>query len=84
MVILTAMKTAISIPDPVFTEAEKLAQQLGVSRSELYTSAVRDYVESHRNDRITERLDEIYAVEDSSPDPVVQRLQAVSLPAETW
>ena len=34
------MKTAISIPDEVFRSAERLAQRLGVSRSELYAKAV--------------------------------------------
>lgn len=33
------MKTAISLPDSVFEEAEALAQKLGLSRSELYTNA---------------------------------------------
>jgi hypothetical protein len=32
------MKTAISLPDSVFAEAEALAQQLGLSRSELYST----------------------------------------------
>lgn len=35
------MKTAISLPDSVFEEAEALAQQLGLSRSELYTKALK-------------------------------------------
>ena len=83
-VILSIMKTAISIPDPVFEAADKLAQRLGVSRSELYATAVTAYVESHRDDHITARLNEIYSTEDSSLDPFLQQLQAVSLPAEDW
>jgi metal-responsive CopG/Arc/MetJ family transcriptional regulator len=38
------MKTAISLPDSVFEEAEALAQQLGLSRSELYTKALQAYL----------------------------------------
>jgi len=38
------MKTAISLPDPVFNQAEALAQQLGLSRSELYTRALQAYL----------------------------------------
>jgi hypothetical protein len=34
------MKTAISLPDLVFEEAEALANQLGLSRSELYTKSI--------------------------------------------
>jgi metal-responsive CopG/Arc/MetJ family transcriptional regulator len=54
------MKTAISIPDPVFEAAERLAQRLGKSRSELYTTAIRDYLKEHRDEDVTERLNEIY------------------------
>ncbi|MFM5891936.1 MAG: ribbon-helix-helix domain-containing protein, partial [Dolichospermum sp.] len=42
-----AMKTAISLPDPVFEEAESLARQLGVSRSELYTKALKAYLRKY-------------------------------------
>jgi hypothetical protein len=35
------MKTAISIPDDVFRRAEKYAKAKKLSRSELYTRAVR-------------------------------------------
>ncbi|MEM6753148.1 MAG: ChpI protein, partial [Cyanobacteria bacterium P01_C01_bin.38] len=33
------MKTAISIPDPLFEAAEQFAKRLGLSRSELYAMA---------------------------------------------
>jgi metal-responsive CopG/Arc/MetJ family transcriptional regulator len=46
------MKTAISLPDPVFEEAESLAKQLGVSRSELYTKALKAYLRKYNHDRI--------------------------------
>ncbi len=36
------MKTAISIPDEVFRQAEQAAKRLGVSRSEFFTRAVRE------------------------------------------
>jgi len=57
------MKTAISIPDDVFTEAEKLARELNQSRSQLYSRAVREYVARHSADSVTEALDAICAEE---------------------
>ena len=53
------MKTAISIPDEIFAEAERLRGKLGKSRSELYADAVRQYVMSHDPDEITERLNQL-------------------------
>ena len=78
------MKTAISIPDEVFKAAERAAKRLGISRSELYSTAVRDYVEHHKARNITAELDEIYAIEDSNLDENLQILQASTLEREHW
>ena len=53
------MKTAISIPDDVFAEAERLARRLKTSRSELYSRALREYVARHGSERVTEALDKL-------------------------
>jgi metal-responsive CopG/Arc/MetJ family transcriptional regulator len=55
------MKTAISIPDDVFAEAERLARRLKKSRSELYSRALREYVARHGSEHVTETLDRLYA-----------------------
>lgn len=78
------MKTAVSIPDPVFDAAEELAGRLGVSRSKLYARALSEYLESHLERRITERLDEVYSDRDSELDPALARLQSASLPRDEW
>lgn len=78
------MKTAISIPDQVFESAEKLASQLGQSRSQLYTKAINSYIDKHRGDDVTKKLDQVYGQIDSSLDPKLQRLQSHSLPKEEW
>ncbi|MCL4206764.1 MAG: hypothetical protein KJ000_30130 [Pirellulaceae bacterium] len=46
------MKTAISIPDDVFEEAERLADRLQTSRSQLYTRALAEFVARHDDDRV--------------------------------
>jgi predicted transcriptional regulator len=38
------MKIAISVPDQVFEAGEHLAQQLGLSRSRLYSDALAAYL----------------------------------------
>jgi metal-responsive CopG/Arc/MetJ family transcriptional regulator len=78
------MKTAISLPDAVFEEAESIAQQLGLSRSELYTKALQTYLKKYNRDQRLLRLNEVYAQESSQLDPVVARMQFVSLPHEAW
>jgi metal-responsive CopG/Arc/MetJ family transcriptional regulator len=78
------MKTAISLPDPVFKEAESLARQLGVSRSELYTKALKAYLRKYNRNRILNKLNQIHAEESSAPDPVLTKMQFMSLPSEDW
>lgn len=78
------MKTAVSIPNPVFEAAEELAQRLGVSRSELYARALSDFLEKRLDRRVTDRLDEVYAREESGLDPALARLQAASLSRDEW
>ena len=78
------MKTAISIPDDVFTRAETFARRRKMTRSGLFTAAVDEYIQHHRDDDVTRELNEVYANEDSSLDPVIARLQSLSLPKEDW
>jgi metal-responsive CopG/Arc/MetJ family transcriptional regulator len=78
------MKTAISVPDPVFEAGERLAERLGVSRSRLYSAALRAYLELHDDDEVTRRLNEVYAQETSGADPVLTRLASLVLPRESW
>jgi hypothetical protein len=80
------MKTAISIPDSIFEEAERLAKSRGWSRSELYANAVTAYVNSERFSGVRERLDAVYGqnADDSAVDPLLARAQAQSLPKEKW
>ena len=78
------MKTAISIPDPIFQEAEQLAQKLGMSRSELFTRAVVAFLEEKRQENITARLNKLYEKEPSQLDPVIAQIQFASLPEDEW
>ncbi|MDG2989428.1 hypothetical protein L3556_00555 [Candidatus Synechococcus calcipolaris G9] len=78
------MKTAISLPDAVFAQAEALAQQLGLSRSELYTKALQVYLKRYNREQILLKLNQVYATESSELDPVMAKMQFMSLPHEDW
>lgn len=78
------MKTAISLPDSVFEEAEALAQQLGLSRSELYVQALKSYLAKHNCNQILHKLNQVYSKESSNLDPVMAKMQFMSLPREDW
>lgn len=50
------MKTAVSIPDEIFARAEKLARRGGRSRSDVYSAALKEYVERHAPEEVTEAM----------------------------
>ena len=77
------MKVAISIPDPVFEDAERIAQRLGLSRSQLYARAVEELVRSQRGDDVRAALEAVYGSEPSAVDPVLEHLQVEAL-REEW
>jgi len=52
------MKTAVSIPDDVFEDAERLALRLQTSRSKLYARALAEFVARHDDDRVTTLMDQ--------------------------
>ncbi len=78
------MKTAISLPDALFKSGDTLAKRLGVSRSELYARALAEFVARHRADRLTQRLNVVYAREEGLLDPAFATAQAQLLVREDW
>ena len=79
------MKTAISIPDPVFKNAERLAKRLGLSRSELYVRAISNYVKEHKGEKVTELLNAVYGEMDQQGlEKGFKRAQMRSIDREQW
>jgi predicted transcriptional regulator len=78
------MKTAISVPDPVFRKAERLARRLKKSRSQLYSEALLDYVSRHDPTSITAALDALYESTESRPNPFVRATARRILRSTEW
>jgi metal-responsive CopG/Arc/MetJ family transcriptional regulator len=77
------VKTAVSIPDPLFRAADRLAKSLGISRSELYAQALEKLVALESDASVTARLDAIYSNDESALDPGLARAQSRAI-AEEW
>ncbi len=78
------MKTAISVPDELFREADDFAKRVGTSRSKLYCDAVSEYLARRRRENITAKLNEVLAKEPNQLDPVIARMQAKSIGSSDW
>lgn len=81
---METMKIAISVPDQIFDAAERLAREKGVSRSELYATALAEYLGVHGAAAVTARLDALYGREPSRLDAGLARAQQQVLVDEAW
>lgn len=83
-VTIDGMKVAISLPDPVFAAAEKLAHRLRVSRSQLYAQAIEEYLGKRQDSLVTERLNAVYAAGQEPMDPALTAAQLRAIRDEAW
>ena len=81
---LPGMKTAISIPDAVYSEAERLSRRLRKSRSQIYTEAVTEYIARHDPEAVTEAMNRICDVVDTRPDLALTAAARRTLEAVEW
>jgi metal-responsive CopG/Arc/MetJ family transcriptional regulator len=78
------MKIAISVPDEVFEAGEHLARQLGVSRSQLYSDALAQYLSARGAAEVTARLNAVYSTHSADLEPALRRAQLKNLVDEAW
>jgi antitoxin MazE6 len=82
-VILSTLKTSISLPDDLFRLAEATARKLRMSRSQLYAAALAEYLERRKTSKVTERLNAIYSTESANLDPALHSAQLKALETDS-
>lgn len=78
------MKTAISLPDDLFVLADEFAKQAGLSRSELYVMALREFITSRQQDDLTDRINAVCANLDTALPEDIARLTRQKLLETEW
>jgi len=78
------MKTAISIPDKIYRDAEWLSRRLKKSRSQVYTEAVTQYVARHDPDAVTEAMNRVCEAMDTYSDPALSAAARRTLEDVEW
>ena len=78
------MKTAISLPDDLFNEADHLAKLMGISRSELYQKAIDEFLRKNKSMNVTEKLNEVYSKESSELDAFATEANRRIFEDEDW
>jgi metal-responsive CopG/Arc/MetJ family transcriptional regulator len=67
------MKTAISIPDDLFKEVNRLAQENKISRSQIFRLAVEAYLEKIKSHKLLEALNSAYADEETPEEKLLRK-----------
>lgn len=78
------MKTAISVPKEIFESAERHARRTKTTRSRLYTEAVREYLQRHSPDEITEAMNRSLAECGETKDEFVSAVSRRILEHSEW
>jgi metal-responsive CopG/Arc/MetJ family transcriptional regulator len=78
------MKTAISIPDGIYADAERLSRRLKKSRSQFYTEAVTEYIARHDPEAITEAMNRVCEAVDTYPDRAISAAARRRLESIEW
>ena len=67
------MKTAISIPDDLFKEVNKLARKNKTSRSQIFRTAVEEYLEKLKSHKLLEAINSAYADEETYEEMLLRK-----------
>jgi len=63
---MSIVKTAVSLDQSLFEEADALAQEMRLSRSRLFVLALEDFIRRHQNRQLQAQLNAVY---EGEPDP---------------
>lgn len=81
----TGMKTAVSLPDRVFRQAEGHAKRTRKSRSQLYADALAEYLARHAPDEVTAAMNAVVdELGTAAPDAFVQQAGHRVLKSVEW
>jgi hypothetical protein len=78
------MKLAISVPDDVFEEADRLALQMKTSRNHLYCRALKEFLARHAPGEVTNAMNRVCDEVSSKPDPFSKRAARRILERTEW
>ena len=80
----SGMKTAVSLPDDLFADAERIARRLKKPRSRIYSEAIREYVARHDPDLVAGKLNEVLGSLDTRDNEFVSAAARKILERTDW
>lgn len=78
------MKTAISVKDNLFQRAENYSKKKKISRSQLFSEAIEEYLDKREEENLIAKINEVCDKVDTSLDPFWKKAQSGILSKEKW
>ncbi len=78
------MKTAVSIPDVIFEQAELFAKRAKRTRSQLFSDALAEYLARHTGDEITDAMNRVLDATGEAADPFISAASQRTLANVEW
>ncbi len=70
---MPGVKTAISLEENLFNKVNKLASDMHVSRSKLFTLAVKDYLKKQESKKLLAQLNAAYSDSQSEEEKLISK-----------
>ena len=74
---MTKVKTAVSLSQEVLSKADKLAESLSTSRSQIFEMALSEFISRHQNQQMLEQLDAVYDEDSVEEIELIQQMKPV-------
>lgn len=78
---MVKVKTAVSLSEEVLANADKLAESLSTSRSQIFEIAISEFISRHQNQQMLQQLDivysEVYSENSTSEVGLIQQMKPI-------
>lgn len=74
---MAKVKTAVSLSEEVLSEADKLAESLSTSRSQIFEIALSEFISRRQNQQMLEQLDAVYSGDSAEEIELIQQMKPI-------
>jgi metal-responsive CopG/Arc/MetJ family transcriptional regulator len=74
---MAKVKTAVSLSEEVLSNADKLAESLSTSRSQIFEMAISEFISRHQNQQMLQQLDIVYSEDSTEEVGLIQQMKPI-------
>ncbi|MEY2831181.1 MAG: hypothetical protein RLZZ574_439 [Cyanobacteriota bacterium] len=74
---MAKVKTAVSLSEAILSLADRLAESLSTSRSQIFEMALAEFISRHQNKQMLEQLDAVYSEDSAKEIELIRQMKSV-------